>query len=92
MGSKAGLVSALFELTSRREEKVDETNKYKMPGARTPYPGPGESGETLPEVSLKLRGNYVFTHPHEASSLRKKTIPWLCKVFQGRENIKHPKV
>lgn len=55
IGGKAGLVSALFELTSSREEEVDETNKYKMPGARTPYPGPGESGETSGSV-IKAKG------------------------------------
>lgn len=91
MVSKADLVSALLELTSSREGEGVSQLSTKCYG-----PGPPvlvqENHERFLEVSLKLRSSYIFTHPYESSSLKKKTIPRLCKAFQGRENVKHPKV
>lgn len=50
MMSKADLVSALLELTSRREEVGKETNKYKVLWGRGVFPGPGGSGELFGNI------------------------------------------
>lgn len=88
--SKADLVSALSELTSSRGHHGHETNKCTHYGAGLPTLV--QQNREILDVSLELMSNYIFTHPHESPSLKKERIPWLYKVFQGRESVKHTKV